>query len=112
MYSTYARPILEYASHVWSPVFKLNIDHIENVQMYYTRHILRRDNWSYLDRINHLGLETLEHRRAKADLVLYFKMVKHISQLDINGAFRHATTRSYRSCIVKRKKENCFGQID
>ena len=43
-------------------------------------------------------------------------MVNNISQLDINGAFRHATTRrghkkSYQSCIVERKKENCFGQI-
>ncbi len=31
--------------------------------------------------------------QVKADLVLYFKMVNNISQLDINGAFRHATTR-------------------
>ncbi len=93
MYSTYVRPILEYASQVWSPVLKLNIDRIENVQRYYTRRILRRDNLSYLGRINHLELETLEHRRVKADLVLYFKMVNNISQLDINGAFRHATTR-------------------
>ncbi len=72
---------------------KLNIDCIENVQMYYTRRILRRDNLSYLDRINHLELETLEHRRAKADLVLYFKLVNIMSYLDISGAFRHATTR-------------------
>ncbi len=44
MYSTFARPILEYASQVLSPVLKLNIDRIENVHRYYTRRTLRRDN--------------------------------------------------------------------
>ncbi len=109
MYSTYVRPILECASQVWSPVLKLNIDRIENVQRYYTRRILRRDNLSYLDRINHLEL--------KADLVLYFKMV-NISQLDINGAFGYATTRrghnKQLSILYRRteKRKFFFGQID
>ncbi len=55
--------VLEYASQVRSPVLKLNIDLSENVQRYYARRILRRDNLSYLDRINHLELEILEHNK-------------------------------------------------
>ncbi len=83
-------------------------------------HFRIRDNLSYLDRINHLELETYtEHRRAKADLVLYFKTVNNISQLDINGTFRHATTRRahkeklmHRYCVVKWKNRHYFGLID
>ena len=70
MYTTYVRPILEHTSQVWSPVLKLNMDHVESVQRYFTRHVYR-ENLEYLNRIEYLGLGTLEQRRIKEDFVLY-----------------------------------------
>ena len=37
----FALYILEYASQIWSPVLKLNIGRIDNMQRYYTRRTLR-----------------------------------------------------------------------
>ncbi len=42
IFSTYVRPILEYATQVWSPVLKLNMDCIVNVQRYYIRCTLQQ----------------------------------------------------------------------
>ncbi len=69
LYTTYVRTILEYASQVWSPVLKLNIDRVEGVQRYFTRRVLYRENLEYLNRSEYLGVSTLEQRRMKADLV-------------------------------------------
>ncbi len=44
LFTTYIRPVLEYASQVWSPSLIKNIDKIESVQMYFTRWILENVN--------------------------------------------------------------------
>ena len=76
LYTTYGRPILEYmyASQVWSPVLKLNIGSVESVQRYFTRRVLNREILRVFEQNSntYLGIGTLEQRRIKADLALYF----------------------------------------
>ncbi len=43
LFLTYVRPVLEYASQIWSPILKENINRIENVQRYFTRRLLYND---------------------------------------------------------------------
>lgn len=68
-FKTYVRPILEYASSVWSPYLLKDIDLIEGVQRRYTKKLHGLGRHSYLDRLIKLGLDSLELRRLKADLV-------------------------------------------
>ncbi len=48
---------------------------MERVQRYFTRRILCRENLEYLNRSEYLGVDTLEQRGIKADLVFYYKLV-------------------------------------
>ena len=67
-YVTYIRPVLEYASSVWSPHLKKHINAIERVHKQFTKKSL--SHLSYTERLLALGIEPLELRRLKADLVL------------------------------------------
>ena len=50
-YITYARPILEYSSPVWSPHHKYLINKLEQVQKYFTKRIPGLWNQTYHDRL-------------------------------------------------------------
>jgi hypothetical protein len=110
MYTCYVRPLLEYGSQVWSPLMKCNIDRIERVQRYYTRRICTND-MRYLDRLQELNIETLEHRRIKSDIVLFFKLISNVTSININEYYtfvhRHRghnkTLYMYYSRTDKRK---------
>lgn len=81
-FTTYVRPILEYASIVWSPSQKLLIDRLENVQKRYTRVALNKIDFyrfsstPYSVRLSHFGLEKLQKRRLIIDLTECFKIVR------------------------------------
>ena len=56
------------------------VDEIERVQAvqvqrYFTRRLQGLKSFSYTDRLFLLDLESLELRRLKADLVMYFKIL-------------------------------------
>jgi len=73
-FCSYVRPILEYASPVWSPRLISDVNVIERVQRRYTKSVFSRcygalaATTSYLERASALKLETLELRRARADM--------------------------------------------
>jgi len=73
-YITYTRPLLEYASNVWSPHLLMHINSIEEVQCHFTKRITElRDN-SYRERLSIPNLDTLEYRRLSCDLTMYYKI--------------------------------------
>jgi len=78
---TYVRPILEYASNVWNPHLLKHINAIENVQRRFTKRVPSISNLPYPERLAILGLEPLELRRLKSDLVLYFKIFHNLVHL-------------------------------
>ena len=88
-YTIYCRPILEYASIIWSPFskickFRSLIDQIERVQRLFTRRLITRcvgytnlsniNYKSYIERLVYFKLESLELRRLKIDLTTIFKI--------------------------------------
>ena len=73
-YITYIRPILEYASNVWSPHLLMHINSIERVQRHFTKRITELRNFSYRERLSILNLDTLEYCRLSCDLTLYYKI--------------------------------------
>ena len=74
-YVTYVRPVLEYASQVWSPYLNKHINAIENVQRRFSKRIQAIRHLSYGERLAVLGLEPLELRRLKFDLITYYKIL-------------------------------------
>ena len=92
LYIAWVRSRLEYASVVWSPNTKCNINNLEQVQRRATRFILGRD-YSENERLSKLSLLPLQYRREINDLVFFFKCFKNIYKLNI---FNYV---SFRSCI-------------
>ena len=72
---TYVRPTLEYASPIWSPHTLKDITAIESVQRRFTKRLTGLFDLNYHDRLSNLGLETLELRRIKNDLILAYKII-------------------------------------
>ena len=98
-YSTYVRPLLEYCSAVWSPYFVQDITNIERVQKYFTRRLFRMCNFSekeYTERLHDLGLESLEVRRLRADLVLCFQIVRGFVDFPSDSLFTLSHVHSTR----------------
>lgn len=79
---TYVRPILEYCSQVWSPSYLTDIFKIERVQRRFTRRLKYNGKLSYGQRLNKINLETLELRRLKFDLIMVYKILHGL--IDVN----------------------------
>ena len=74
-FKIYVRPLLEYNSSVWSPTLKYLIELLENVQRRFTKRMFGLYNLTYHQRLTCLGLESLELRRLRFDLLLVYKIV-------------------------------------
>jgi hypothetical protein len=89
-YTTYVRPLLEYATCIWNPHLIKDIETIENVQKYFTRSVFKRcfaNKAEYLKRLDKLGLETLEYRRLKFDLIMCFKIMRNLVDISMEELF-------------------------
>ena len=82
LYKSTVRPILEYASSVWSPHLKKDIVMLENVQRRATRLLPELRHLPYHDRLKALDLPTLKFRRLRTDLIQCFKILKMIDEVD------------------------------
>ena len=61
-----------------SDVRELSIHKLENVQRYFTRRLFSYRSHSYKERLQLLNLESLEARRLKYDLKMYFKIIHNL----------------------------------
>ena len=106
---TYVRPLLEYASSVWSPSYLYLITHIESVQRSFTKRLPFCKSLSYAERLSNLKLQSLEYRRLIFDLVLVFKIIHGFSCLNFTDFFSFANNNNssrghpYRLCIPLNK---------
>jgi hypothetical protein len=74
-FKVYVRPMVEYASCAWSPYHTNKIKQIESVQRNFTKRLPGYALLSYKARLSRLGLESLEMRRLKYDLLFTYKIV-------------------------------------
>ena len=80
------RSILEYASPVWSPYTKKDINKVERVQCLSARFIMG-DYSSYSsvsNMIETLNLQSLEHRRSNASIILFYKIINSLISISPN----------------------------
>jgi hypothetical protein len=86
-YVTFVRPVLEYASCVWSPVLITHVNAIERVQKYFTRRLQGMEFVPYNERLALLNLETLEVRRLHSDIIMYYKVIHNMVALTVDRFF-------------------------
>lgn len=79
---TLIRPRLEYAAVFWSPSTKKNIKRIERIQRATTKLVPTLSGLSYEERLERLGLTTLERRRERGDLIAIYRLMKGMEVVD------------------------------
>ncbi|XP_072021163.1 uncharacterized protein [Amphiura filiformis] len=112
-YKTLVRPVLEYASCVWDPHVKKNINSLERIQRRAARfcvHNFKRDA-SVTSMLEHLEWSTLEDRRKNSRLTMLYKILNGLVGIDktnyLEAAEQTISTRgkhkhSLRNDFIKR----------
>lgn len=104
---TYVRPLLEYCTPVWSPHLKKFIRMIENVQRRFTKRIEGLYHLSYPARLQQLGLEALQERRLKFDLIMCYKIMYNFVEVNTSAFFCLHTDDRTRGHTAKLVKPAC-----
>ena len=76
------RPHLEYGNIIWGPHFKQDMKAIERAQKRATRMIPTLKDRRYTERLKALDLPSLEYRRKRGDMIMYYKIMT--DKLEIN----------------------------
>ena len=93
-FKSFILPLVEYCSPVWSPHLVKDVLLVESVQRVFTKRIPALKGLTYSQRINFLGIQTLERRRLENDLVTCFKI--------LNG-FLSGPPEAYGLSLSKRR---------
>ena len=84
LYSSFIRPHLEYASIVWNPGLKGNVDKLEDVQKFALRVCFKSWELSYSELLASARLPSLEQRRIQASLCHLFKILPILTMHPFN----------------------------
>ena len=88
-FTTDVRPLLEYCTPVWSPHLNKFIHMVENVQRRFTKRIGGISHLTYPARLQFLGLEALQERRLKFDLIMCHKVMYNFVEVDTSDFFAY-----------------------
>lgn len=82
LYTSLVRPILEYGSVVWDPIYNVHVNNIESVQKQFLLFSLRSLPWnpavnlpSYTSRLALIKLPTLQSRRTMLNVTFLFNLL-------------------------------------
>jgi len=82
LYKALIRPHLEYASCIWSPHLKKDIEALEWVQRRATKIIPELRDLPYTERLKRLNLPTLLFRRKRADMLQLYKLMHGLDSIE------------------------------
>jgi hypothetical protein len=102
-FTVYVRPIIEYCSPVWSPVYKKDIFKLEAVQRRFTKKLQGLSRLTYAERLVILNANTLELRRLKQDILTMYKVFNGLLVLNISEFFElsRVHTRGHKFKLIK-----------
>ena len=106
-YTTFVRPLLEFGTCIWSPHTNLLVDHVERVQRWYTKRIKGLFALSYSERLKRLQLDSLCVRRLKSDLIMCYKILNNLVDLDCSDFFVLANSNRTRGHSCKLFTQQC-----
>ena len=93
LYKTYIRPHMEFSVQAWSPWTQYDIGILESVQERAVKAVSGLKGTSYLDRLNEIGMLSLEARRVRGDMIEMWKILHQIDDVDPQSWFTMANSR-------------------
>ena len=91
LYKSLIRPILEYCSAAWYPLYKGDEQEIEKAQRRATKLVPHLSALSYPERLRELNLTTLHYWRKRTDMIQVYRIVHNINKIDLD-VFSQRTT--------------------
>ena len=91
LYKTHIRPIIEYNSSIWNPSLIKETQNIEKTQRKFTKYLCKKTNIKfshYFERLAKLNLESLEEGRLKLDLIILYKILNNLIEIDFKDHFQ------------------------
>ena len=88
IFTTYVRPYLEFAAPAWNPWLEGDIKMIEQVQIKMVNQIQGLQGSTYTEKLVELGLDSLQTRRAKLDLIQTYKIVHNHDRVEKDTWFK------------------------
>ncbi|MCP3680120.1 MAG: reverse transcriptase family protein, partial [Gammaproteobacteria bacterium] len=107
---SFIRPQLEYAAVVWAPHKKKHNMKLERIQRAATKMSSSLAELTYEERLERLGLTTLEERRKRGDLITAYKYIKKFECTDREN-FLARDEGELRGHDLKLKKTRCRKDI-
>ena len=95
-YKTYVRPIVEYASVVWSPHVKGDISMLEMVQRRAARFVFNNFSTysSVSSMLSKLNWQSLEVRRSNAIIIMFYKVINNLISINFAQHFQPITSHT------------------
>ena len=87
LYKSLVRPILEYCSVIWNPLYITDDKEIEKVQKRATKLVPHLRNLDYTERLQALNLTTLAYRRRRTDILQVFRIINKIDNIPVENFF-------------------------
>ena len=95
-------PILDYCSQLWCPVKTGLIQEIEDIQKSFTRKIHCDHRGDYWERLNNLGLYSLQRRRERYRIIYTWKILENlVPNVGTNKIQSRTSIRNGRMCVVR-----------
>jgi len=73
---------------VWSPHYGYVTDNVESVQRRFTKRLPSFHDMEYSATVDKLNLQILEYRRLVADLIITYKIIFGLTDIDLSVYFR------------------------
>ena len=95
IWKIYLRPLLESNTQVWSPLYKKDIDRIEQIQRGFLKRITCIRDDTYEERLATCNLQKLSTRRICFDMALVYKIIHGLIGLSFDDFFMwHPSVRT------------------
>ena len=101
LFTSYIRPLLEYAVPIWSPTDVGSSDLLERIQRRFTKRIRGFYHLSYEERLSRLNLPLLKHRRDFLLGCLVYKLVHNILAVPLHEVGLQLSTTHTRTGGLK-----------
>ena len=105
LYTSLVRSHLEYGNVIWGPHYKGDSVAVEKVQRRATKLVQSIKNLSYEERLRHLKLPSLQHRRRRGDMIFAYKLFTGQMGLNKDDFFASpsSTARGHSYRVIKGK---------
>ena len=111
LYKKYVRVHLEFCAPAWSPWTQKDKDILEKVQQRAVKMVSGLSSNTYEERLLEIGLQSLEDRRKRLDMVQTFKIIQGIDNVDKHHWFTFLNDSRSTDIMTRASADNLNLQL-